>query len=51
MKRKKYKVLIICLLMIIYFFAVSCNVFRYDGNYPELYSIAINSILGANGYF
>ena len=31
-------------------FLVSCVEFQYVGDYPELYSVAIHSILGARGY-
>ena len=40
----------IILLLVFTLFLIGCRGFDYVGNYPELYSVAINSLLGARGY-
>jgi hypothetical protein len=43
--------LIGCISLIIYNTFTSNSDEKYDGDYPELYSVAINSVLGAKGYW
>ncbi|MCL2220187.1 MAG: hypothetical protein FWB94_09940, partial [Chitinispirillia bacterium] len=57
-KRNKHIAIFIIILMFTIFFG--CNILerivfgntykQYHGNYPELYSVAINSILGTRGF-
>ena len=45
-KRLKY----IATLLMMAFMLISCTSTEYKGEFPELYSVAINSVLGNIGY-
>jgi len=53
---KNFKAKIVLLLVCILFIASACSngrrtgEFTYDGAYPELYTLAVNSLLGARGF-
>ena len=50
---KKNNSIISLIVLVILIFTTGCTQrpYEYQGEYPELYSIAINSLLGAKGYY
>lgn len=49
LKKHKLNKLLFCSLLVVCCYSCSGNI-TYGGDYPDLFSIAINSLLGTNGY-